>query len=145
MSLIKTNSPTWGSFVLTIATRAANTGVKGKEEAWARMTDRLNSPFPRIKFSPNSSGTTCLIFDTLTYPSVPIPKFSIIKAYLIDHTIYTLSQSVPAQSLIFRTSLILCRFRLHSPQPRRGYISTSSPRSQHLCEFRFSSCILILL
>lgn len=52
--------------MLTIATRAAKTGVKGSDDACARMMDRANSPLPRMRFSPNSSGTTCLMFDTLT-------------------------------------------------------------------------------
>lgn len=49
-----------------MATRAAKTGVNGKDDAWARIIDRANNPFPRMRFSPNSSGTTCLMFDTLT-------------------------------------------------------------------------------
>lgn len=52
--------------MLTIATNAAKMGVKGSEDPWARMIDRANNPFPRIRFSPNNSGTTCLMFDTLT-------------------------------------------------------------------------------
>jgi hypothetical protein len=38
---MRTSSPTWGSLVLMIATRAAKMGVKGREEAWARMMDVL--------------------------------------------------------------------------------------------------------
>lgn len=54
MRRLRRSSPTWGSLVLTMATREAKMGVKGREDAWARMTERTKSPRPRIKFSPKS-------------------------------------------------------------------------------------------
>lgn len=66
-SLMSTSSPTWGSFVLMIPMRAAKMGVKGSEAAWAFMIERANRPRPRMRFSPNSSGTTCLMLAVLTY------------------------------------------------------------------------------
>lgn len=50
-----------------MAMRAAKMGVKGSEAAWAFMIDRANSPRPRIRFSPNSSGITCLMLAVLTW------------------------------------------------------------------------------
>jgi hypothetical protein len=132
--------------VLTIATKAAKTGVKGNDEDCARMTDREKRPFPRIRFSPNSSGTTCLMFETLTYP-VSHTSILILRdgTYLVNHTIYTLSQGIPTQSLVFRARLVFCRFRLHRPQPRWWDVRSSSPCRQHLCKLCFRSCILVLL
>lgn len=132
--------------MLTIATKAAKTGVKGNEDDCARMTDREKRPFPRIRFSPNSSGTTCLMFETLTYPvsHTSIPRLRD-RTYLVDHTVYTLSQGIPTQSLVFRARLVFCRFRLHRPQPRWWDVRSSSPCRQHLREFRFRSRILVLL
>lgn len=62
-----TNSPTMGNLVLMMAIRAEKTGVNGKEEAWAFMIARAKSPRPRMRFSLNISGTTYLMFATLTY------------------------------------------------------------------------------
>ena len=50
-----------------MATRAANTGVKGKLAAWAFIMLRANSPRPRIKFS-----EICLIFAILTRLTIPV-------------------------------------------------------------------------
>ena len=49
-----------------IATRAAKMEVKGRDEACARIMDRAKSPLARMRFSPKSSGTTCLMLETLT-------------------------------------------------------------------------------
>lgn len=37
--------------------------------------------------------------------------------YLVDETVYTLPQGVPAQSLILCTCLVFRRLGLHRPQP----------------------------
>ena len=70
--LVSTNSPTWGNFVLIIATSAANTGVNGKLAAWAFMILLANNPLPRIRFSENSSGTICLILVMFTRLTIPV-------------------------------------------------------------------------
>lgn len=58
--------------MLMIATSAANTGVKGKLDAWAFMTLLANKPRPRIRFSWKSSGTMFLMFATLTRLTIPV-------------------------------------------------------------------------
>lgn len=62
-------------------------------------------------------------------------------AHLVDQTIDTLSQRIPAQSLILGTLLILGRLGLHCPQPRRGDIGTTTSRSQQLCKLCFRAFI----
>jgi hypothetical protein len=72
MSRVSSNSPTWGSLVLIMATRAANTGVNGSDAACAFIRDLARSPLPLIRFSANNSGTTFLIFVTLTRLTIPV-------------------------------------------------------------------------
>lgn len=61
--------------------------------------------------------------------------------HLVDQTVDTLPQRIPAQSLILGTLLILCRLGLHRPQPRRGDIRPTTPRSQQLCKLCFRAFI----
>src|SRR6266851_646822 len=61
-----------GNFVLMIETRAAKTGVKGKLAVCAFMMLRAKSPRPLMRFSEKSSGTTCLMFPTLTLLTIPV-------------------------------------------------------------------------
>lgn len=149
MSRTSTSSPTCGSFVLTIATRAAKTGVNGRDEAWARIIDLANRPFPRIKFSPNNSGTTCLIFETLTcvHQSCSFQEdiSESLATHLVDHTVDTLPECVPAQPLVLWAHLVLRSLGLHRPQPRWWDVRASSPRRQHLAELCFRSCVLLCL
>jgi len=59
------------------------------------MMDLAKRPFPLIKFSPNNSGTTCLILDMLTWSISQSRKRDIepsqVLAHLVDQTIDTLS------------------------------------------------------
>jgi len=60
------------NFVLTIETRAAKTGVKGKPAACTLMMLRAKSPRPLMRFSEKSSGTRCLMLATLTPLMTPV-------------------------------------------------------------------------
>lgn len=50
-------------------------GVKGREAAWAFMILRQNNPRPRTRFSLNSSGTMCFMFETLILLISPLIDF----------------------------------------------------------------------
>ena len=89
---MRINSPTWGSFVLMVATRAANTGVKGKLAAWAFIMLRANSPRPRIKFSEKSS--ICLIFAILTRLTIPVMDLHNASHVILD--CFCLARQQPA-------------------------------------------------
>jgi hypothetical protein len=58
-----------------MAALAAKMAEKGSDADWAFMMDLQNSPRPRTRFSPKSSGTMNLMLDTLTLLIRPLMDF----------------------------------------------------------------------